>query len=245
MQLERFIGMARKPEAVLITGGAKRLGLQFARKALEMGYAVIIHYRSTCSKECLKLLKSAAYKDLVYFIKQDLEFSADNLIDKSLELPVTLRGLVNNASTFSKGNLKNPDNLEEILNINTIAPIRLATRFYELVRKGWIINITDANIKRPNINFQNYRISKLFLEEITHQQAFLFAPSIRVNAIAPGAMLPADSESRQYFNSLSVKIPLARTGDLSSLTDAFAFLVNTPYVTGEVIKVDGGWNLTA
>ena len=58
-------------------------------------------------------------------------------------------------------------------------------------------------------------------------------------------MLPSDTEDTQYFYSLSEKIPLGKTGDLRSLTDTFEFLVNTPYLTGEVIRVDGGWHLSA
>ncbi|NLP01981.1 MAG: SDR family NAD(P)-dependent oxidoreductase [Fibrobacter sp.] len=237
--------MARKTQAVLITGGAKRLGLCFARKALEMGYSVIVHYRSSLYDAKIVLFKSAKHKDKVFFVKHDLSTSPETLIDKCSDLPVDLCGLVNNASLFTTGNLQKPDHLEEILRVNVIAPLRLSTRFCELAGKGWIINITDSNISRPNHNFQNYRISKLFLEEITRQQAFLFAPSIRVNAIAPGAMLPSDAENTQYFHSLSEKIPLGKTGDLRSLTDTFEFLVNTPYLTGEVIRVDGGWHLSA
>jgi NAD(P)-dependent dehydrogenase (short-subunit alcohol dehydrogenase family) len=92
------------------------------------------------------------------------------------------------------------------------------------------------------MTYQNYRISKLLLEEITRQQALLYAPAIRVNAIAPGAMLPSEG-NEAYFATLSEKIPLRSTGDLRSLTDAYSFLIKNHYITGQVLRVDGGWGL--
>jgi NAD(P)-dependent dehydrogenase (short-subunit alcohol dehydrogenase family) len=120
----------------------------------------------------------------------------------------------------------------------------LGVAFLQAACSGWIINITDAVIKRPNINFQNYRISKLFLSELTRQMAFTFAPSMRVNAIAPGAMLPSIHTSPEQLENLKANIPLKRTGDISAFRDAYAFLVSNSYITGEEIRIDGGWHLS-
>lgn len=236
--------MSQYTNAVLITGGSKRLGLQFSLKTLELGYSVIVHYHSDNSN-AKDILKSDILKNRVHFIKHDLTESPELILEKAVKLPVNLIGLVNNASIFTEGNLNDIDNLQKILLINSLAPARINSAFYKLVKKGWIVNITDAIIEKPNCRFQNYRISKLLLKELTRQQAYLFAPNLRVNAIAPGAMMPASFEDQTYFDELSKKIPLHSTGDINSLMNAYEFLVNSQYVTGEIIRVDGGWNIVS
>lgn len=236
--------MSQYTNAVLITGGSRRLGLQFALKTIAMGYSVIIHYRSD-NTEAIRTLNSMDLKSRVYFIQHDLSESPELLLEKTTDLPVNLIGLVNNASIFTEGNMSDLNDLQKTLWINALAPARISTLFSQKVKKGWIINITDSIIEKPNSRFQNYRISKLLLQEFTRQQAYLFAPNLRVNAIAPGAMLPASFEDKHYFDSLSEIIPLHTTGDITSLLNAYEFLINSTYITGETIRVDGGWHLVS
>lgn len=231
--------MGKDSKTIIITAGTKRLGFAFAQTSLALGYSVLLHYRSS-KGDSEQLLKE--YPDKVHFIQQDLEQSPEQIIEKALSLNNEVVGLVNNASQFSTGNLSQPDHFLNTLSINTITPLQLSNAFYKMVSKGWIINITDANIHHTNLTYQNYRISKLFLEEITRQQAVLYAPEIRVNAIAPGAMLPSKGKEA-YFATLSEKIPLRATGNLSALTSAYSFLVQNDYITGQVLRVDGGWSL--
>jgi len=231
-----------KTKAVLITGGTKRLGLELAIRTLEMGMAAIIHYRAEYHNAAYLQDK---YKDRVFFIKADLSEKPEEIIDAAVALPIKLVGLVNNASVFTEGNLSDTYQFQTILNVNTLAPVILADRFSRIADQGWIINITDANVSSLNIRFMNYRISKLFLEEITRQQAFLYAPKIRVNAIAPGAMLPSDKKEDSSFSSVSKKIPLGFTDDLQQLADTYTFLVENEYITGETIRVDGGLHLNS
>ncbi len=232
--------MNSQKKAIIITGATKRLGLLFAKKSLGMGYSVIMHYHSEISEDCYSLKEQ--FDDDITFIQLDLADIPEDLITRSLNITDKIIGLVNNASIFTQGNLSNPSDFMEKFSINTLAPMKCSTAFYKHVKNGWIINITDANIKRPNSSFQNYRISKLFLEEITRQQAVIFAPDVRVNAIAPGAMLPAQHEN-DYFVSLRDTVPLKSIGNTSSLMDTYEFLINNDYLTGQVIHVDGGWSL--
>ncbi len=236
--------MSQRTDAVLITGGAKRLGLQFALKTLELGFSAVIHYRSDIS-EALKAISSKELSNRVYFIQHDLSEKPEQILDKALNLPINLVGLINNASVFTEGNLKNIDDLKKILWINALVPAQINSFFAEKIKKGWIINITDAIVEKPNSRFQNYRISKQLLQQLTRQQAYLFAPNLRVNALAPGAMIPASSEDQHYFDSLSEIIPMHTTGDINSLMNAYEFLIKSPYITGEIIRVDGGWNIVS
>lgn len=232
-------------KAILITGASKRLGLHFAKTSLDMGYAVIIHYHNPLSDIEKKQLFKQQFYNKVFYIQYDLSDQPEKLLDRISDFPVELEGLVNNASVFSKGNLSNISHFESLFKINFAAPMKLSQRFSEIVKNGWIINITDSNNRKFNRNFQNYRLTKLFLEELTRQQASLYAPDIRVNGIAPGAILPSNEHEAKYFLALAEKIPLGRTGDIQSLMDAFRFLVNASFITGEIVKIDGGLNLVS
>lgn len=236
--------MSQGTDAVLITGGSKRLGLQFALKTLELGFSAVIHYRSDIS-EALKTISAKELNNRVYFIQHDLSEKPELILDKALNLPINLVGLINNASIFTEGNLKDIDDLKKIIWTNALVPAQINSCFAEKIKKGWIINITDAIIEKPNSRFQNYRISKQLLQQLTRQQAYLFAPNLRVNALAPGAMIPASSEDQHYFDSLSEIIPMHTTGDIRSLMNAYEFLIKSPYITGETIRVDGGWNIVS
>lgn len=230
-------------KAVLITGASHRLGLALAEQSIELGFHVIIHYRTERHALSELLENKPALQPHISTIYQELTDQPEQLIEKALTLPVILYGLVNSASIFTPGDLSDCNHLEHILQINTLIPSRLAAHFYKKVSNGWIINVTDAICNKPNLKFQNYRLSKAFLEQITIQQALRFAPSIRVNAIAPGAMLPGISENLEYFHHLETKIPLSKTGDLHSLMETYRYLVQTPYITGQILRVDGGWSI--
>ena len=235
--------MAKLRKAVLITGGVKRLGLALARQCLEMGYHVIAHYRSSKGALPAWLKKHPAFTPRVHLIQGDLLNCPESIVAKAGELPVTLEGLVNSASLFSEGNLRDPNHFETTLAVNALAPLRLAVAFSQNVRTGWIINITDAHVASMNSTYQNYRISKKLLEELTTQLAFTLAPAFRVNAIAPGAVLPPPGKSHTHFRQLSRQIPLRRTVPVRAITDALTYLIAATSVTGQVLHVDNGWHI--
>ncbi len=238
--------MKKNTKAVLITGGTKRIGLSLAGATVEMGYNVILHFRSSDRYARRWLHRNPRFKDRVFFIRHDLSDSPETVIEKALMLPCSLTGLVNNASNFSSGSLDDPVHFEEMVNIHLLIPARLGAFFYRRVKKGWIINISDALSQKISIRWQNYRLSKLFLEHLTRHQAIRFAPDCRVNAIAPGAVIPPnDKEGRNVFKKLAGITPLRKTGSVSSLIKAYRFLVDNSDCTGEIISVDGGLRLTA
>ena len=230
----------QRSKSVLITGAADRIGLELAKECLDMGYHVIVHYRSSAEPA-----KSVLGDDRrVAFIQAELTESPEKFIDDVMELSMPpLEGLVNNAAVFQAGNMFDPNHFSDMLAVNALAPLRLSAAFAKPVKSGWIVNVTDARTRQISKKYQNYRVSKLFLDEITRQTAYLYAPSIRVNAIAPGAILPSAGESEDVFNDLSSAIPLGRTGDPRGVRQALKFLIENGYVTGAVVPVDGGWHL--
>lgn len=229
---------------VLITSGTKRLGLAFAKESLAMGFDVILHFRTHTREARQWLSRHGDHATHTYFISKDLTpENAHELIDESLRVAPRLVGLVNNASLFTKGSLRDIAHLTGVINSNALVPAALTSAFAAAVERGWVINITDAHIGPINIPHQNYRISKLLLAELTRQQAAAFAPHVRVNAIAPGAILPPPGGSREAFDALADSIPLHRTGSPERLRRAFSFLVTNDYITGDTIHVDGGWHV--
>jgi pteridine reductase len=236
--------MRSKPKAVLITGASQRLGADFVKESLRIGFRVVAHFRSSRQPLESWLHKNPLLRKRVYWLQSDLRSSPEELIEQACTLPVSIVGLVNNASEYTQGNLLDTQHFDSILAANSFAPLALARSFHRTIGAGWIINITDAHIYTITIKFQNYRFSKKILEELTHQLALLFAPHIRVNALAPGAMIPAKSiESKATFNVLRNSIPLKKTGDRMSLMHAYRFLIENTYITGQTIFVDGGWHL--
>jgi NAD(P)-dependent dehydrogenase (short-subunit alcohol dehydrogenase family) len=230
----------QKSKSVLITGASDRLGLELAKECLDMGYHVIIHYR-TSAEPAQSIFKG---NERVTFIKAELTESPEKFMDDVRKLSIPpLEGLVNNAAVFQQGNMSDPNHFNDMLTVNALTPLRLSAEFAKTVKSGWIINITDAHTRPKSKKYQSYRVSKLFLDEITQQLAYLYAPSIRVNAIAPGAILPPTGESKEIFYNLSTTIPLNKVGDSRDIRQALKFLVENDYITGMIINVDGGWHL--
>jgi glucose 1-dehydrogenase len=230
----------QESKTALVTGASGRLGLELATECLDVGYHVIIHYR-TSAEPAESVFKGDRR---VTFIQADLTESPEKFMENIGKLPTPpLTGLINNASVFETGDMSDPNHFNNVLTVNALTPLRLSAAFAKSVRDGWIINITDAHIRPKNKKYQNYRVSKLLLEEITRQTAYLYAPSIRVNAIAPGAILPAAGETRESFDGLAKNIPLNKTGTTAHIRQAARFLIENDYITGSVIPVDGGWHL--
>jgi pteridine reductase len=227
--------------AVVITSGTKRLGLAMAKEALRLGFDTIMHYRSHRSEADRWLRRNTEYRNRILFMQRDLTpaSAAQFISDAALAAP-RLVGLVNNASLFTPGNLNDQRHFQTILESNALVPAALVAAFTHTVQRGWVVNITDATIDAVNSTYQNYRISKLLLSELTRQQAILLAPDIRVNAIAPGAILPPEGTSPREFASRAESIPLRRTGTLDDIRRTFAYLVQNDYLTGHVLPVDGG-----
>jgi NAD(P)-dependent dehydrogenase (short-subunit alcohol dehydrogenase family) len=229
-------------KAVVITGASDRIGLELAKECLDMGYHAVVHYRTSPEPAASVFTGDGR----ITFIQADLAESPEmpeRFIDEVASLPLALTGLINNAAIFETGDMSDPAHFDKIMTVNALTPLRLSAAFAKSAGNGWIINITDARTHPKSKKFQNYRVSKLFLDEITRQQAYLYAPKIRVNAIAPGAILPAVGETRKSFDDLIKNIPVNKTGDTAHIRRALRFLVENDYITGSVVPVDGGWGL--
>ena len=127
--------------------------------------------------------------------------------------------------------------------VHVKAPYILTQEFARLCKAGSIINILDTHITENRTAHFDYLLSKKTLAAFTQQAAVSLAPKIRVNAIAPGLILPPVAEKADYLNRLAKKIPLKRKGNIENITHAVQFLAKNNYITGQVLFIDGGEHL--
>ncbi|MDH4128654.1 MAG: SDR family oxidoreductase [Spirochaetota bacterium] len=231
----------------LITGGAKRIGKEIVRFLASKGYKVAIHC-NTSMDEAIKLKEEINKDNLICEIfKCDLsnENELFSLIPKVIDKFSDLNVLINNASVFQRINfLKTEiDIFNHIFNVNFKAPYFLSQNFAKVCKEGQIINIVDSKVAHNDIAYAIYTLSKKSLAELTKISAKELAPSIRVNAIGPGYILPPDKESKEYLIKRPDKIPLKRKGEIHEIIKSIDFLMENLFVTGQIIFTDGGEHL--
>jgi pteridine reductase len=234
-------------KTVLITGSAVRIGREIALAFAKHGANLIIHYNKSRLK-AEELQSELLKKDIkAWTIQADLRESRqiDRFINECLEKAGSLDILVNNASVFPKISLNDLTltDLMTDMEINTWAPFALSRAFAGQVKSGSIINMLDQRITSYNWTHSGYILSKHVLAVLTRMCALAFAPSIRVNGIAPGLILPPPGEPMSYIENLSGTVPLKRHGNPSDVAKAAIFLAECDYITGDVIFIDGGQHL--
>lgn len=237
-------------KVALVTGGAKRVGAAIARRLHRGGANVMLHYRgSEREANALRAELSAVRADSVALVKADLLDIAElsEIVRNTLERFNRLDALINNASAFFPTPVGEMTQAtwESLIGANLRAPLFLAQAAAPHLKKtgGAIVNITDIHAERPLKNYVIYSVAKAGLEGLTRSLARELAPEVRVNAVAPGAILwPEDGSWDDLMRQRIVSHTLLkRTGDPDDVARAVYYLIaEAPYVTGQVIVVDGG-----
>ena len=236
-------------KTVFITGAAKRVGKAIALHLAELGWNIAIHYNSSDSEARLlrNELISAYPNQLFELFKADLNVSEELelLISQVDQKMVGFELLINNASVFEPSNLSETTTafLDRQMNINFKAPFILMRDFARIIKSGIIVNFVDTRIVTNQSNFAAYSISKKALWEMTKMAALEFGPEIRVNAIAPGLILPPEEKGIEYLLKLSEKIAMKRPGGLDPILKSLDYILNNDYLTGQLLFCDGGENL--
>lgn len=236
----------------LITGGARRIGAAIAESLHGAGFNVVVHFRS--SKQAALALRrrlEARRADSVRLIHADLSFvnAIEALVAEAVGGWGRLDVVVNNASAFYPTPLGEATEAqwEELLASNLKAPFFLSQAAFPQLKRwnGCIVNLTDIYGLRPRPGYPVYSVAKAGLAALTRALALEMAPDVRVNAVAPGAILwPEQALSAEDRQVLLDNIPLRRMGREEDITRAVRYLVcDAPYVTGQVIAVDGGRSL--
>lgn len=235
---------------VLITGAAWRVGAETARTFHRAGFRVIVHYRSSATDAeglVSSLNEQRADSARALASRLEDEVSIAEFAQAALEIYGQLDVLINNASSFYPTPFGEIDQavIHELMHSNLQLPLLLTQALApELKRQqGAIINLVDIHALRPLANHPVYGAAKAGLLSLTRSSALDLAPDVRVNAIAPGAILLPEHEGAEYETELMSKIPLARMGRPGDIAQTALFLATAPYITGQLIAVDGGRTL--
>lgn len=237
-----------KGKRALITGGAKRIGRACALKLAGEGADIIIHYNNSAAEaEQLAASVEAAGCD-AWTIKQDLSVkqSGDLLMEKALSMAGSIDYLINSASIFPENSYMNvtENDFEENLQVNALSPFFLSRAFTKKSKNAeCIINLLDTRVVDYDRDHIAYHVSKRVLLSLTRMLSEELAPSIRVNAVAPGLIIAPPGRGDDYLTKRIHTNPLNKIGTLDQVSDSMLFLINNTFVTGQVIFVDGGRHL--
>ncbi len=242
----------------LITGAGKRIGAATATRLLDDGWFVLMHVRSSESEANQQLLEyeqKHGSKPSASILKADLNSDAElqAFISQVQLHPAVvggggLHGLVHNASIYSSKDFESVS-LEDVRLNNRIhieVPLLLTQALVPQLQAalGSVVGMVDTSLGKSWEGLSHYTASKAGLRQLMLNLAGELAPDVRVNCVAPGAIMAADWEA-EHFESLMPKIPLGRAGEAIDVANAVHFLLTSPYITGQTISVDGGWSLTS
>lgn len=236
----------RYQRVALVTGGAIRLGRAISLGLAEAGYDVVVHYRS--SEEAARELAAhiGALGRRAETVAADLgdPAAAEKVVAAARNHFGRLDLLVNSAAGFRAGPLEDVDAeaWDQVMGLNARAPHLLVRAAAELLRTshGSVVNIVDLSAFQPWTGHPVHAVSKAALAHLTRIQARTLAPDVRVNAIAPGAVLPPDDYGPDALRALAAMAPLQRTGTPDDVVGAVLYLAGATYVTGQILAVDGG-----
>jgi NAD(P)-dependent dehydrogenase (short-subunit alcohol dehydrogenase family) len=239
----------QKPLAI-VTGAAHRLGRAIALELAAQGYAIGLHFFNSVESANATRDELAQAGVPVFLLQADLTQpeQIEDLFERAARLPQPLQVLVNSAAVMEPANARTmPVALwDETMNLNLRAPwlcARAAANLMDNHGGGVIINVSDSGAQRPWSGYAAYVVSKAALEALTRLLARALAPGVRVNAVAPGLILPPEDFPPEQWQRLIDRLPLRTSGDPQDIARAVTFLIQNPHITGQVLVVDGGYQL--
>lgn len=237
----------------LVTGAGRRIGASIARTLHAAGYDIAAHANHSRAELASLLAELENVRPAstltVHADLADLA-AADLLVSATLGCFGRLDALVNNASSFFPTPLGSIDatQWDALFNVNARAPLLLAQAAAQALREanGAIVNLVDIYAERPLPDHPVYVMSKAALVAMTQSLAIDMAPAVRVNAVAPGAILwPENPGSDKRRNDIIARTPLARAGRAEEIANTVLWLLrDAGFITGQVIRVDGGRSLS-
>lgn len=237
----------------LITGAGKRVGAVIARTLHAAGYDLALHYRhSAADAELLAASLERQRSDSTFTVQAELgDLDAlPGMVQRVLSRFGRLDALVNNASAFysTPVGAATLAQWNELFASNAQAPFFLAQAATPALRdaRGAIVNMVDIYAERPLANHPIYCMAKAALEAMTRSLALDLGPDVRVNGVAPGAVMwPSDGKPYDDQQAMLARTPLQRAGSPEDVAGAVLWLLrDAPFVTGHIIRVDGGRTLS-
>mgnify|MGYP003649169768 CR=1 FL=1 len=234
-------------QAALITGGATRLGRFFSEALADAGFDIALHVNRSReeAEEVANSIRSKGRECEIFhcdFLSEGLSEELRDLIQAAKKRFPGLNLLLNSASSYTSAPIAASElaMLEAQFRVNMFTPLLLTRHFAQAVEEGQVINIIDNKVAYHQYPYAAYLLSKKSLAEMTRMAALEFAPRIRVNGIAPGVVLPASQRTSDYVEWRIEGIPLKRQGKPAYLVQALHYLLDNPFVAGQILFVDGG-----
>ncbi len=243
--------MEDKAPVALVTGAAKRIGATIVRRLHANGYRVVVHYSSSYEEanSLVNVLNHSRPNSAISLQGNLCDSSHINAIaERSVEAWGRLDVLVNNASSFyptPMGEITE-DDWSSLVGSNTKGPLFLSQALVPALKQtgGCIINMVDMHLDRPLPKHSVYLLAKAGLASLTRSMAIELAPQVRLNGIAPGAILWPERDMDELAKQRLIdSVPLQQLGSPDDIADALSFLVSASYITGQIIYVDGGRSL--
>ncbi|MDO6539787.1 SDR family oxidoreductase [Alteromonas stellipolaris] len=268
------LAFQESPPVALITGAAKRIGATMAKTLHSAGYRVIVHYGHSakdanalvnslnnirpnsaiclqadlCKLEDITRLAEQATAPDAFSLGSNIVHALGSDSDSSVQPANRINVLINNASSFYPTPLGDisANDWQSLVGSNVQGPLFLSQALWPALKAshGCIINMVDMHIDRPLPHHTVYGLAKTALASITRSLAVEMAPEVRVNGIAPGAILWPERElEHDQKQRLLDSIPLGGLGSPEDIANTATFLILAKYITGQIIYVDGGRSL--
>jgi len=230
----------------LVTGGAVRLGRALSLGLAEAGFNVVVHYHTSeaAAREVARRVEALGRRAVTVGADIGNPDQIPRLADAVEQEFGRLDLLVNSAASFRRGSFAEIDVQEwdEVFAVNLRGPFLLVQRLAPLLRKsgGSVVNIVDLSAMEPWVGRPHHAVSKAGLLHLTRVMARVLAPDVRVNAIAPGTVLPPADFDPAALERERERTLLRTLGSPEDIVRTTLFLAESAFMTGEVITVDGG-----
>jgi NAD(P)-dependent dehydrogenase (short-subunit alcohol dehydrogenase family) len=234
-------------KTALVTGASRRLGRAITLALARQGAGIVVHYNR--SEQAADALCNELHRMGASVCKAHADLSDNDQTGGLFKDAVAQAGpidiLINNASIFDKETIweTTEASLQRNLQIHSVAPLVLARAVARQGRPAQIVNLLDTRVTIYDREHASYHLSKRVLLTLTRMLALELAPTVTVNAVAPGLILPPAGQDESYLEKLAHCNPLNRYGSPDDITAAVLFLLRSRFVTGQVIYVDGGYHM--
>lgn len=240
---------ARDKRVALVTGAGTRVGRSIALELKGAGYNLAIHYQSneTGAREVAAEAQAQGLEAHVYQASLEDRGQIRRMLDSVLADFGGLDLLVPNAAIFERVRFEDIDDgaWDRMLGLNLTSTFALAHHAAASLksRAGNIVFVTCSSVESPYKHHLPYVVAKAGVYQLMRTMALELAPSVRVNAVAPGTVLPPESMTAAELERLRSRIPLQRFGNPQDIAKAVRFLAESPFITGQQLVVDGGRSL--
>ena len=236
---------------VLVTGAGRRVGRAIALAMGEAGAHVAVHYNTSAdpANEVCELLSEHGVEAKAFQADLSDPDVGTDLVDRVWGWAGGVDVLVNNASIFPPGRLSDLSrhDLARNVDVNAWAPFDLTRALFQRAsvagRAGSVVNLLDSRLVGGDPRHSGYYLSKVLIGELTRMCAIEFAPTLTVNGVAPGPILSPEGKDAEYLRQRLDALPLRRWGGPTQVAEAVRYLATAPFVTGQIVFVDGGQHL--